>query len=98
MSSLLDVWLRCKSEDKITVLCAVLLPSFRLIAVSGLTSYGSLLPFDSHPPANVDWALLNFMKDWFPVEAKKKLQQSEREAAEEQLEELGFKGQSCIIV
>ncbi|KAJ3559944.1 hypothetical protein NM688_g25 [Phlebia brevispora] len=46
---------------------------------------------------NVDWALVNFMKDWFPIEAKKKLQQNEREAAEEQMEELGFKEESCII-
>ena len=45
----------------------------------------------------MDWALLNFMKDWFPVEAKKKLQQNEREAAQEQMEELGFKEQSCVI-
>ena len=43
--------------------------------------------------------MLNFMKDWFPVEAKKKLQQNEREATEEQIEELrvGLKEPSCII-
>lgn len=51
-------------------------------------------------PANVDWALLNFMKDWFPIEAREKLQQSEREAAEEQMKELGFKtdAPTCIIM
>lgn len=47
--------------------------------------------------ANVDWALLNFMKDWFPIEAKKKLHQNEEEAAQEQLQELGINPQGCII-
>ena len=48
--------------------------------------------------ANVDWALLNFMKDWFPVEARKKLQQNEREAAEEELRELGLEYRGCIVM
>ncbi|KAJ7792377.1 hypothetical protein B0H14DRAFT_2931218, partial [Mycena olivaceomarginata] len=39
--------------------------------------------------SNVDWALLNFMRDWFPEEASVKLRQNEKEAALEQLEELG---------
>ena len=61
--------------------------------------YGNLFPFlySRKLVANVDWALLNFMKDWFPIEAKQKLQQNEREAAVEQMEELGFKEQSCVI-
>lgn len=48
---------------------------------------------------NVDWALLNFMKDWFPIEAKEKLKQNEREAAREQMEELGFsvEDSGCVI-
>jgi hypothetical protein len=48
----------------------------------------------------VDWALLNFMKDWFPVEAKAKLKQNEREAAKEQMEELGFNSDTsgCILM
>ncbi|THU89966.1 hypothetical protein K435DRAFT_864769 [Dendrothele bispora CBS 962.96] len=29
--------------------------------------------------SNVDWALLNFMQDWFPVEARKKQKQGEKE-------------------
>ena len=33
--------------------------------------------------ANVDWALINFIEDWFPVEARKKLRANEKEAAEE---------------
>lgn len=54
--------------------------------------------FHTRLPANVDWALLNFMKDWFPVEAREKLDQSEKEAAEEHLKELGFNPDSgCII-
>jgi hypothetical protein len=48
--------------------------------------------------ANVDWALLNFMQDWFPVESRAKLKNNEREAAEEQLHELGLDAQSCIII
>ena len=48
--------------------------------------------------ANVDWALLNFMKDWFPNEARKKLQQNEREAAEEELRELGLEVKGCILM
>ena len=47
--------------------------------------------------ANVDWALLNFMRDWFPVEAKKKLEQNEKEAAKEEMEELGLNTNSCVI-
>ncbi|KAI0644143.1 SPX domain-containing protein [Trametes meyenii] len=48
--------------------------------------------------SNVDWALLNFMKDWFPVEAKKKLQQNEREAAEEEMQELGLDVRGCVMM
>ncbi|TCD66872.1 hypothetical protein EIP91_000770 [Steccherinum ochraceum] len=39
---------------------------------------------------NVDWAMLNFMKDWFPVEAQKKLKANEAEVAKEQMQELGY--------
>jgi len=49
--------------------------------------------------ANVDYALLNFMSDWFPVESREKLRANEREAAQEELEELGFQtGPGCIIM
>lgn len=56
-------------------------------------------PRYARPPANVDWALLNFMKDWFPVEAKAKLKQNEAEAAREELQELGFNADTpgCVI-
>ena len=37
--------------------------------------------------------MLNFMRDWFPEESKKKLKQNEREAAVEELEELEDLGQ-----
>ena len=48
--------------------------------------------------ANVDWALLNFMRDWFPIESKKKLRQNEQEVAQEEMEELGLNiNGSCII-
>lgn len=49
--------------------------------------------------ANVDWALLNFMQDWFPLEAKEKLNQNEKEAAREELEELGLDpNQTCRLM
>ncbi|KAK7689507.1 hypothetical protein QCA50_007299 [Cerrena zonata] len=48
--------------------------------------------------SNVDWALLNFMRDWFPMESKKKLRQNEQEVAQEQMEELGLNvNDSCVI-
>lgn len=48
---------------------------------------------------NVDWALMNFMQDWFPVESKLKLKENQKEANREQLEELGFDpDQKCVIV
>ncbi|KJA21745.1 hypothetical protein HYPSUDRAFT_87754 [Hypholoma sublateritium FD-334 SS-4] len=48
---------------------------------------------------NVDWALLNFMQDWFPIEAKEKLKANEREASEEELRELGIDpDQSCVVM
>lgn len=46
---------------------------------------------------NVDWAMLNFMQDWFPREAAVKLKQNESEAAKEELDELGFPDQKCVI-
>ncbi|KAI0079186.1 hypothetical protein K474DRAFT_1659490 [Panus rudis PR-1116 ss-1] len=46
--------------------------------------------------SNVDWALLNFMKDWFPVESRKKLKENEREVAQEEMQELGL-DTSCIV-
>ncbi|ETW75347.1 hypothetical protein HETIRDRAFT_437119 [Heterobasidion irregulare TC 32-1] len=47
--------------------------------------------------SNVDWALLNFMQDWFPEESREKLRQNEREAAEEEMEELGLHSQGCVV-
>jgi hypothetical protein len=66
----------------------------RIISKHSATSHPNI-----HIAANVDWALLNFMKDWFPVEARLKLKQNEREAAQEQMEELGFniQDQGCLI-
>ncbi|KAI6032606.1 hypothetical protein F5J12DRAFT_944819 [Pisolithus orientalis] len=48
---------------------------------------------------NVDYALLNFMSDWFPTESRAKLRANELEAAKEELEELGFPGATgCVIM
>ncbi|KAJ7597838.1 SPX domain-containing protein [Mycena floridula] len=49
--------------------------------------------------SNVDWALINFLQDWFPVESRAKLKQNEKEASEEQLLELGLDpNQKCTIM
>ncbi|KAJ3569146.1 hypothetical protein NP233_g5238 [Leucocoprinus birnbaumii] len=49
--------------------------------------------------SNVDWALMNFMQDWFPLEAKEKLKANEKEATAEQLAELGLDpDQGCVIM
>ncbi|KAH0579150.1 hypothetical protein H2248_003303 [Termitomyces sp. 'cryptogamus'] len=48
---------------------------------------------------NVDWALLNFMQDWFPIEAHEKLTQNQKEATKEQFEELGLDpDQACTVM
>ena len=49
--------------------------------------------------ANVDWALLNFMQDWFPLEAREKLKANEKEACEEELREMGFDTtHTCVVM
>lgn len=48
--------------------------------------------------SNVDYALLNFMADWFPRESRAKQSANQREAAREQLEELGITGKGCILM
>ncbi|KAJ7275743.1 hypothetical protein C8J57DRAFT_1311579 [Mycena rebaudengoi] len=49
--------------------------------------------------SNVDWALMNFMRDWFPEESTLKLRQNESEATKEQLAELGIDpSQRCIVM
>ena len=48
---------------------------------------------------NVDWGLLNFMQDWFPLEAKEKLLSNEQEALAEELEEMGVDPNgSCLLM
>ena len=47
---------------------------------------------------NVDWALINFMQDWFPQESSLKLRQNEEESTKEQMEELGFNDQPCRVM
>ena len=49
--------------------------------------------------ANVDWALLNFMQDWFPLESREKLKANEKEATEEELKEMGMDpNQGCVVM
>ena len=57
----------------------------------------SLPPPNLPPSANVDWALMNFMADWFPVESREKLESNEREANDELAREFGFDKAGCLI-
>ncbi|KDN33403.1 hypothetical protein RSAG8_13505, partial [Rhizoctonia solani AG-8 WAC10335] len=47
--------------------------------------------------SNLDVAVMNFMKEWFPKETKEKSDSNDRESAEEQLIEMGYNPGSCII-
>ena len=40
--------------------------------------------------ANIDYGLLNFMADWFPIESEDKQHANEQEVTQEQLEALGI--------
>jgi len=48
---------------------------------------------------NVDAALKRFMVEWFPVETKDKAKANQREAAEEELREMGFDptNDKCLV-
>lgn len=47
----------------------------------------------------MDWGLLNFMQDWFPLEAKEKLLSNEQEALAEELEEMGIDPNgTCLLM
>jgi len=48
--------------------------------------------------ANVDWALMNFMKDWFPVEAKAKIRQNHQETAEDEVRDMGLDPGRCVLM
>jgi hypothetical protein len=49
-------------------------------------------------PANVDWALMNFMADWFPMESREKQLSNEREASAETARELGLDKDGCFVM
>jgi hypothetical protein len=49
-------------------------------------------------PANLDWALMNFMADWFPVESREKLRSNEREANAELAQQLGLGEGGCLVM
>ena len=42
--------------------------------------------------------MLNFMQDWFPLEAKEKLLSNEKEAAAEEVVELGYDPNACLLM
>lgn len=49
--------------------------------------------------ANLDAALQNLMQEWFPREVREKAKANEREAAQEELAELGFDAseRNCVV-
>ncbi|EJD34798.1 hypothetical protein AURDEDRAFT_188931 [Auricularia subglabra TFB-10046 SS5] len=49
--------------------------------------------------ANLDAALQNLMQEWFPREVREKAKSNEREAAQEELAELGFdaRERNCVV-
>ncbi|CUA72004.1 Transcriptional regulator of yeast form adherence 3 [Candida albicans SC5314] [Rhizoctonia solani] len=47
--------------------------------------------------SNLDVAVMNFMKEWFPKETKEKSDSNDRESAEEQLIEMGYNPGACVI-
>jgi hypothetical protein len=49
---------------------------------------------------NVDVALVNFMKDWFPLEAREKLKENANEVVREQEEawKKGGGGEGCVVM
>ena len=73
-------------------------PSLVLTVVSVHILYRLSIADEQLSIANVDWALINFMRDWFPDEAKAKLLQNERDAAEDEIRALGMDPGSCIIM
>jgi len=40
---------------------------------------------------------MNFMQDWFPVEAREKLKANEEEANAEELGRLGLDSDTCVV-
>jgi len=48
--------------------------------------------------SNVDWALMNLMVDWFPVESREKQQSNQREANAELARELGIDKDGCLVM
>lgn len=96
-SSVLGALSKCKSEATEIARCAGHQASWSPIDVS----FCGLLPnpFTQLHIANVDWAMLNFMQDWFPKETKEKIKQNETEVVEEQLAELGLDShQGCTVM
>ncbi|TFL00702.1 SPX domain-containing protein [Pterulicium gracile] len=48
--------------------------------------------------SNVDWTMLQFMQQWFPKESRQKQKENEKEAADEELREMGIDpNQSCVV-
>ena len=88
---------RAKLSDVPIALCAFSRPLWVVPLLAGTHFFNALantLPL----PANVDWALMNFMADWFPVESREKLQSSQHEASAELAQELGFDRSGCFVM
>lgn len=48
--------------------------------------------------ANLDRELQNFLVKWFPHEVKEKERSNNKEAAKEELEEMGIPDRKCLIM
>lgn len=90
-------WSRCRNGDKPNVRCAGRLVYYLRTGVSVFCLLLKMVT-DAGATENLDMGLMNFMKEWFPVETKEKAKSNERESAEEQLAEMGFAPNSCILM
>lgn len=52
----------------------------------------------SPPPANLDTDMLKYLQEWFPREIKAKEKANQKEAAREELEEMGLKEHKCLLM
>lgn len=67
-----------------------------LLARSLLAPFRVLTRYNN--TANVDWTMLQFMQQWFPKESRQKQKENEKEAADEELREMGIDpNQSCVV-
>lgn len=50
------------------------------------------------PTANLDTDMFKYLQEWFPREIKAKEKANQKEAAREELEEMGLKEHKCLLM